>query len=121
MNNIDVKEPVYHNEDMIKLANVFCINLDNLVIKRYTEIAEIKNAIKLFDIYNEKRKELEKFFINAEKPETILPEFIFLCLKFNPQFYNFAQMLLTENKKKKLKKSKNVKSIITNCFHKKTK
>ena len=121
MNNIDTREPIYSNTDMVKLANTFGISLDNLVIRRYSEIADIENAVKLFDISYGKRKEVDNFLINSEKPTTISPEFIFLCLKFNPQFYNFAQMVIADGKKKKLKKGNELKSLIANFLHKKTK
>ena len=121
MNNIENREPVYGNSDMVKLANTFGICLDDLVIKRYDEIVKISDSITLFDINNEERKELVDFFQNAKKPTKVSVEFIFLCLKFNPQFYNFAQMIIRDGKKKKLNKDNDVKSVIANFFHKKTK
>ena len=121
MNNIENREPVYGNSDMVKLANTFGVCLDDLVIKRYDEIVKISDSITLFDINNEERKELVDFFQNAKKTTKVSVEFIFLCLKFNPQFYNFAQMIIRDGKKKKLNKDNDVKSIITNFFHKKTK
>ena len=116
------KEPVYSNRDMVKLANTFDIGLDNLVIKRYDELSEISNSISLFDISNGKRKELEDFFQNAKKPETLSPEFIFLCLKFSPRFYNFAQLVIEDGKKKKMDKyNSRIKDVFSKIFKQKTK
>ena len=121
MNNIEDREPVYSNADMVKLANAFGIGLDDLIIKRYNQIAEISDSITLFDVSNKECNELVDFFQNAKRPTSISPEFIFLCLKFSPKFYNFAQMVIEDGKKKKLKKGKDIKSIIANFLHKKTK
>ena len=81
MDNIIDKEPIYSNRDMVKLANSFGIGIDDLVIRHYAEIAKIDDAINLFDIYNEERKELEAFLIDGVAPKFVSAEFILLCLK----------------------------------------
>ena len=122
MDNIIDKEPIYSNRDMVKLENSFGIGIDDLVIRHYAEIAKIDDAINLFDIYNEERKELEAFLIDGVAPKFVSAEFILLCLKFNPQFYSFAQMVIEDAKKKKLKRNiSGVKDIISKIFKQKTK